>query len=167
MVSWWFKCSMASNVSCLVPWWFKCSALSQNLTQGAQPQIVQLQAPQAVVQQLGQMQQVQQVVTPVSVQQQQQPTQQTAVVSQLPTQVAAAAAQPTIVQPTTQVFQQVITPSGEVQSIPVSTGSSLLVSVGWLCRCPGMVLLTYDATHQETLSHSHVSSLSQCELILV
>ena len=99
----------------------------QNLTQGGQPQIVQLQAPQTVVQQLGQMQQVQQVVTPVSVhqqQQQQQPTQQTAVVSQLPTQVAAAAAQPTIVQPTTQVYQQVITPSGEVQSIPVSSGSS-------------------------------------------
>lgn len=86
---------------------------------------MQLQAPQTVVQQLGQMQQVQQVVTPVSVHQpQQQPTQQTAVVSQLPTQVAAAAAQPTIVQPTTQVYQQVITPSGEVQSIPVSSGSS-------------------------------------------
>ncbi|KAK7100827.1 nuclear transcription factor Y subunit gamma-like [Littorina saxatilis] len=95
----------------------------QNLGQGgAQPQIVQLQTPQGVVQQLGQMQQV----LPASVQQQQQ-TQQTAVVSQLQNQVAAA--QPAVVQPTTQVYQQVITPSGEVQSIPIQLTPQQLQSI--------------------------------------
>lgn len=68
---------------------------------------------------MSQMGQVQQVMAPTSVQQA-----QTAVVSQIPTQVPAS-----IIQPTAQVYQQVITPTGEVQNIPVSLFSRELR--GW------------------------------------
>lgn len=74
-------------------------------------QIVHLQTPQTVMSQLGQMQQV---MSP-AVQQQAQTT----VVSQLPAQV----------QPTTQVFQQVITPNGEVQNIPIQLTPQQLQSI--------------------------------------
>ncbi|KAK7502234.1 hypothetical protein BaRGS_00006598 [Batillaria attramentaria] len=88
---------------------------------GGQPQIVQLQTPQTsmVQQQLSQVQQVHQVMSP-AIQQQAQ----TAVVSQLPAQVATP-----VVQPTTQVFQQVITPTGEVQNIPIQLTPQQLQSI--------------------------------------
>lgn len=98
--------------------------------EASQPQIIQLQAPQGVVQQLGQMQQVQQVVASAPLQQEQQQHVQHTAVSHIPSQVTTVAAgQPATLQPTTQVYQQVITPSGEVQSIPIQLTPQQLQSI--------------------------------------
>ncbi|PVD23614.1 hypothetical protein C0Q70_16887 [Pomacea canaliculata] len=78
-----------------------------------QPQIVQLQTAQG--QQLGQ---VQQVMTSSM-----QPA-QTAVVSQIPAQVAAS-----VMHPTTQVYQQVVAPSGEVHNVPIHLTPQQLQSI--------------------------------------
>lgn len=95
--------------------------------QAGTPQIVQLQAGQNVVQQLG-LGGLQQVVASIP-QQQVSQQQQATVMSQLPAQVGVSGAQQTLVQPTTQVYQQVITPSGEVQSIPIQLTAQQLQSI--------------------------------------